>query len=100
MPNKDFDLDMDIDFDIEEPKQCKVLLLNDDYSTMEFVIEILISIFHKTNDEAMQIMLNIHNNGKGVCGVYPHEIAHTKVAQVTKEARTQNFSLKAVVEEG
>ena len=99
MPNHEYDLDLDIDYEVEEPKQCKVVLLNDDYSTMEFVVEILITIFHKTNDEAMQIMLNIHNAGRGICGEYPHEIAHTKVAQVTKEAREKGFPLKAIVEE-
>jgi len=99
MNNKELELDLDIDFDIEEPKQSKVVLLNDDYSTMEFVVDILVNIFHKTNDEAMNIMLNIHNKGRGICGEYPSEIAYTKVAQVTKEARAKGFPLKAIVEE-
>jgi len=97
MHDKEFDLDLDID--IQEPKLYKVILLNDDYSTMEFVIDILVKIFHKTNDEAMQIMLNVHNKGKGVCGIYTYEVAQTKVAQVSQEARNKGYPLKAIIEE-
>ena len=84
---------------IKEPNKYKVLLLNDDYSTMDFVIEVLTNIFKKTNDEATQIMLNIHQKGKAVCGIYTHEIAATKVAQVRANARKAQFPLKAILEE-
>ena len=84
---------------LEEPKKYKVLLLNDDYSTMDFVIEVLTKIFKKTQDEATAIMLKVHKNGKAVCGVYIHEIAATKVAQVKANARKAQFPLKAILEE-
>ncbi len=84
---------------IEEPKMYKVILLNDDYSTMDFVIEVLMKVFRKSLEESTVIMLNIHNNGKEVCGVYTHEIALTKSAQVRNMARARNFPLKAIVQE-
>jgi len=84
---------------LEEPKKYKVLLLNDDFSTMDFVIEILKKIFKKSDDESMAIMLNVHKNGKAVCGLYVHEIAATKIAQVKINARKAQFPLKAIMEE-
>jgi ATP-dependent Clp protease adaptor protein ClpS len=84
---------------IEEPKMYKVILLNDDYSTMDFVIEVLMKVFRKTLEQSTVIMLNIHNNGQEVCGVYTHEIALTKSAQVRNMARARNFPLKAIVQE-
>ena len=94
-----YEYELDDKLDLEEPKKYKVLLLNDDFSTMEFVIEILINIFRKSLSEAEKIMLNVHNNGKGLCGVYTKEIAYTKVAQVKTAARKANFPLKAIAEE-
>ena len=82
-----------------EPILYKVLLLNDDYSSMEFVVDILMTIFHKSYAEAEKIMIEVHQSEKGLCGVYTHEIAETKVAQVTKIAREQGFPLKAIMEE-
>jgi len=87
------------DICIKYPKKYKVFLLNDDYTSMDFVIEILMSIFHKTNQEAQNIMLKVHNDGKAVCGVYTYEIAQTKVMQVAKTAKENGFVLKAVMEE-
>lgn len=95
----EFEIEINDDLDIEEPKKYKVLLLNDNYSTMDFVIDILVKIFKKSTDEATVIMLNIHNNGKDVCGVYTHEIAATKVMQVKNFARQKGFPLKAIMEE-
>lgn len=95
----DFEHELDDDVEIVEPKKYKVFLLNDDYSTMDFVIDILTTVFRKSIDEATKIMLNIHNNGKEVCGIYTHEIASTKVAQVKIKARKSGFPLKAVMEE-
>jgi ATP-dependent Clp protease adaptor protein ClpS len=66
---------------------------------MDFVIDVLVKVFKKTVDESSAIMLNIHNNGREVCGVYTHEIASTKVAQVKTMAREKGFPLKAIMEE-
>ena len=85
--------------DLQEPKLYKVYLLNDDYTTMDFVVEVLKEIFHKSEEEAVQIMLHIHNKGKGLCGVYTYEIAETKVDQVHRMARANGFPLKAIMEE-
>ena len=93
------EIEIDEQTQVKEPNKYKVLLLNDDYSTMDFVIEVLVNIFKKTNDEATQIMLIIHQKGKAVCGIYTHEIAATKVAQVRANARKAQFPLKAILEE-
>jgi ATP-dependent Clp protease adaptor protein ClpS len=82
----------------KKPSQYRVLLLNDDYTPMEFVTSILIGIFKKTNEEATQIMLNVHQNGIGVCGVYTFEIAETKVAQVLESAKRNGHPLKCTLE--
>lgn len=89
----------DTELEIQEPKKYKVILLNDNYSTVEFVIQILMQIFKKNLDEATSITMNIHDNGKGVCGIYTYEIAQTKVAQVKVNARKAEFPLKAIMEE-
>ncbi len=87
------------ELDLDEPKKYKVLLLNDDFSTMDFVIDVLISVFRKSLNEAEAIMLTVHNNGKAICGVYTKEIALTKVAQVKTMARKAGFPLKAIAQE-
>jgi ATP-dependent Clp protease adaptor protein ClpS len=84
---------------IKYPKKYKVYLLNDDYTSMDFVIDILISIFHKSYEEAEKIMLDIHKKDRGLCGVYTYEIAETKVMQVTRKAKDSGFPLKATMEE-
>ena len=66
----------------KKPELFKVLLLNDDYTTMDFVVEVLEAIFNKTPAEAFRIMMAVHTQGKGLCGVYPHEVAETKVETV------------------
>jgi ATP-dependent Clp protease adaptor protein ClpS len=78
----------------------KVLLLNDHYTTMEFVVLVLEQVFHKTADEAMKIMLAVHRAGKGVAGMYPKEVAETKVAVVENWARKEGFPLQCVMEPG
>ena len=95
----ELEIELDSDLEVSEPKKYKVFLLNDDYSTMDFVIDILTKVFRKNVDQATQIMLNIHNNGKAICGIYTHEIASTKVTQVKTLAREKGFPLKALMEE-
>jgi len=95
----DTELDIHNDIQIQYPPKYKVYLHNDDYTSMDFVIDILISIFHKTFEEAESIMLKVHKNERGLCGVYTHEIAETKVTQVIKKARDNGFPLKATMEE-
>lgn len=87
------------DLALKHPKKYKVFLLNDDYSSMDFVIDILITIFHKSYSEAEAIMLEVHKKERGLCGVYTYEIAETKVMQVQKKARDNGFPLKATMEE-
>jgi ATP-dependent Clp protease adaptor protein ClpS len=82
----------------KKPDMFKVLLLNDDYTTMDFVIEVLEEVFHKSPAEAYRIMMAVHTQGKGLCGVYPHEVAETKVASVVDRARSNGFPLLAAME--
>jgi len=93
------DLELDEEVEITYAKKYKVYLLNDDYTTMDFVIEILMQIFHKNYEEATQTMLQIHEQGQGLCGVYSYEIAETKVHQVHASAKKNGFPLKAIMEE-
>ena len=83
----------------QDPTRYKVLLLNDDYTTMDFVVEILESIFHKSPAESFRIMIQVHTQGRGLCGVYTFEVAETKVAAVHDLARQQGFPLRACMEE-
>ncbi|MDR2727219.1 MAG: ATP-dependent Clp protease adaptor ClpS [Deltaproteobacteria bacterium] len=83
----------------QEPRLYRVLLHNDDYTTMEFVVIILMEVFRKTGDEATAIMLAVHKCGQGQCGVYPLEIAEIKVAAVHRRAREANFPLRCTLEE-
>ncbi|MGQ9744467.1 MAG: ATP-dependent Clp protease adapter ClpS [Dissulfurimicrobium sp.] len=85
--------------DTDEPRMFKVLLYNDDYTTMEFVVRVLMEIFYKTQEEATNIMLRVHNEGVGVCGIYPKEIAETKVEMVHTMAAINGFPLLARYEE-
>ena len=94
----DYDSDTAIEDEVSAPKRFKVLMHNDDYTTMEFVIHILKKYFSKTEDEAHKIMLDVHNNGFGVCGIYTFEIAETKVTKVMEEARKREFPLLCTYE--
>ena len=82
----------------KKPSMYKVIMLNDDYTPMEFVVMILQDVFRKTQDEATQIMLNVHKRGVGVCGVYTYEIAETKVVQVMDIARKNQHPLQLQLE--
>ncbi|MGE0084901.1 MAG: ATP-dependent Clp protease adapter ClpS [Desulfococcaceae bacterium] len=85
--------------DIDEPSMYKVLLHNDDYTPMDFVVEILMFVFNKTVEEATEIMLSVHRKGMGVCGLYTWEVAETKVETVTSLAGENGYPLKCSVEE-
>ena len=82
----------------QEPELYKVLLLNDDYSTMDFVIHVLESVFTKSPAEAYRIMLAVHTQGQGLAGIYPWEVAETKVETVRDMAKSAGFPLRAVIE--
>lgn len=84
--------------ELQEPGKYKVVLHNDDYTPMEFVVEVLVDIFHKNHAEATQIMLNVHEKGIGICGIYSYEIAETKVARVHEVAEQFEYPLKASME--
>ena len=93
------ELGVSVEEEVREPRRYKVLLHNDDYTTMEFVVKVLMRIFRKTEAEAVQIMLSVHNKGIGVCGVYTAEVAELKVSLVRRLARENGFPLKCSMEE-
>ncbi len=97
MPN--YEEEVEFALELEEPQMFKVLLHNDDYTSMDFVVEILMGIFHKSHAQAEQIMLQIHEKGKAICGVYSFEIAQTKAQQVKQRAKQNEFPLLATIEE-
>ncbi|MAP93744.1 MAG: ATP-dependent Clp protease adapter ClpS [Ponticaulis sp.] len=82
----------------KRPSMYRVLLLNDDYTPMEFVVYVLESYFNKSREQATQIMLHVHNHGVGVCGVFTYEVAETKVAQVLDLARRNEHPLQCTME--
>jgi ATP-dependent Clp protease adaptor protein ClpS len=84
--------------EVKEPPMYRVLLHNDDYTTMEFVVELLMHVFNKSIEEATRIMLNVHRSGKGVCGIYTFEVAETKVEMVHQLAEKRGFPLKSTME--
>ena len=82
----------------QEPSLFKVILLNDDYTTMEFVVQVLEQVFLKTPAEAFRVMMHVHTQGKGLCGLYPHDIAETKIETVHEMAKEHGFPLRADME--
>jgi ATP-dependent Clp protease adaptor protein ClpS len=84
---------------LKEPSKYKVIFHNDDYTTQEFVTEILVEIFHKTYQEAEMLMMKVHNDGQAVIGIYSYDIALTKVNHTVKLARSQNYPLRVTMEE-
>ena len=83
---------------VKRPPEYKVLLHNDDYTTMEFVVYILKTVFAKTTEEATGIMLKVHHDGHGVCGIYSHEVAETKMKKVSTEAKKNGHPLLCTIE--
>jgi ATP-dependent Clp protease adaptor protein ClpS len=98
------DSDEDVDVDVEErqktavPRRYKVIFHNDDYTTMEYVVEVLRRFFHKSETEALHIMLTVHKKGSAVAGVYPRDVAETKVAEVMRDAREHGHPLLLTTE--
>jgi ATP-dependent Clp protease adaptor protein ClpS len=85
--------------ELKEPRLFRVVLHNDHYTTMEFVVQVLEGVFNKTPAEAFRIMMKVHVEGRGLCGLYPFEIAETKVSTVHELARQSGFPLRASMEE-
>lgn len=82
----------------KKPSMYRVLLMNDDYTPMEFVVQVLVSVFNKTVEEATNIMLAVHQSGMGICGVYTFEVAETKVSQVMDAAKRSQHPLQCTME--
>ncbi|NTW15900.1 MAG: ATP-dependent Clp protease adaptor ClpS [Syntrophaceae bacterium] len=95
----DGEIKLDPDTVLQEPKMYRVILHNDHYTTMDFVVEVLMIVFHKVAAEATKIMLDVHKKGAGVCGVYTYDIASTKVSVVHNMAKRREFPLKCSLEE-
>ena len=97
-PEFEGDIAAETETDLTEPPLYRVLLINDDYTTMDFVVEVLRSVFNKSTEEATRIMLNVHHAGAGLCGVFSFEVAETKVDTVHALAREHGFPLKSTME--
>ncbi len=98
LPETTGDADVRTDRDIKEPPMYKVLLHNDDYTTMEFVVHVLMYVFHKSMEHATEIMMRVHKQGIGLCGIFTYEVAETKVETVTRLARDNGHPLKCTME--
>lgn len=83
----------------KRPSMYSVRLLNDDYTPMEFVTHVLETIFNKTHEQATELMLNIHNDGMAIAGIFTYEVAETKIAQVTEQSRSHEYPLQCTMEE-
>jgi len=97
-PRLEGELLEEVEKELKEPDMYKVVLHNDDYTTKEFVVEVLQTVFQKPAIEATKIMMDVHKKGRGVVGVYTWDIAQTKVAQVHRLAKEQEFPLKCTIE--
>jgi len=92
-------LGVDEETGLEEPRMYRVILHNDHYTTMDFVVAVLMKIFHRPASEAVRIMLDVHRKGTGMCGVYTYDVAVTKVSQVHRLANENDYPLKCSCEE-
>jgi ATP-dependent Clp protease adaptor protein ClpS len=84
--------------EIKEPSMYKVLIINDDFTPMDFVIDVLVRFFHMNEERATQVMMHVHTRGKGLCGIFTHEIAETKMLMVNQYAKDSNHPLLCVME--
>ena len=98
IPEIEDDIFTESEDEVRHPSMYRVFLLNDDYTTMAFVVEILVHVFGKSLNESERIMLLVHREGAGLCGIYPYEIAETKVDTVHHLARENGFPLKCIME--
>ncbi|ACS79891.1 MULTISPECIES: ATP-dependent Clp protease adapter ClpS [Maridesulfovibrio] len=96
---ENFESDVLLEDELKEPRKFRVLLHNDDYTSMEFVVAVLMQVFRKTEEESTKIMLQVHNDGVGVCGVYTAEVAETRVEMVKQLAQQAGYPLKCTIEE-
>lgn len=99
MPTTDVAIDEKIKITVSEPKRWKVILLNDDTTPMDFVVSILVDIFRHTDNSAHEVMLQVHETGSGIAGIYSFEIAEAKAVEATNQARTNSFPLQLKLEE-
>lgn len=104
MSEKDFSWDNqslvfeETEQEIKEPSMYKVLIINDDFTPMDFVIDVLVRFFHMNEERATQVMMHVHTRGKGLCGIFTHEIAETKMLMVNQYAKDNNHPLLCVME--
>jgi ATP-dependent Clp protease adaptor protein ClpS len=97
-PRRDEDVDVEERQKTAVPKRYNVIFHNDDYTTMEYVVEVLRRFFHKGETEALHVMLTVHKKGKAIAGVYPRDVAETKVSEVTRDAREHGHPLLVTAE--
>jgi ATP-dependent Clp protease adaptor protein ClpS len=98
IPDSQEEITTEIDEETTEPPDYKVLLHNDDFTTKAFVVEILVEVFNRSVEDATRLMWYVHKNGVGVCGIYPLEVAETKIIQGTALARENGYPLKLTME--
>jgi ATP-dependent Clp protease adaptor protein ClpS len=97
-PDLHEELEVDRQTRLEEPPMYRVYLINDDYTPMDFVVDILVTVFRKSQEQATEIMLHVHHQGKGLCGIYTYEVAETKVDTVHEIAEENGYPLRSVME--
>jgi len=97
-PDLHEELDVDRETKLNEPPMYRVYLVNDDYTPMDFVVDILMTVFRKSQENATEIMLHVHHQGKGLCGVFTYEVAETKVDTVHELAEENGYPLRSVME--
>jgi ATP-dependent Clp protease adaptor protein ClpS len=98
LPNLLEETDVQTEEEVDEPPMYRVILHNDDYTPREFVVQVLMVVFNKSEEAATQLMWHVHKNGSGICGVYTYEVAETKVSAVRNLAREYGFPLRATME--
>ncbi|MCQ2247947.1 MAG: ATP-dependent Clp protease adaptor ClpS [Treponema sp.] len=96
--SQDFEQSTDVTMDYAEPPMYKVVMYNDDYTPMDFVVDILTGVFRRSRSEAEKIMMAVHKTGKGIAGIYPYDIAATKTAIAMRKAREQKYPFRCSVE--
>lgn len=98
MPIADLDGELKERVELQTPKMYRVIMLNDDYTTMDFVIHVLMDVFHMPENTAVEVMIDVHKKGKGVCGTYTREVAQTKTNKVHRMAKEASYPLRCTME--